>query len=304
MPDNPTITTAVDQAAADILALINAQPRTPTQQEIALLIADRMGASLDRAGGGAIVARRSEWSRLRADYNAKSEVYGHDDKAESKDVADKAYERLEMLEDEIRALPPAGLADIAMLAEILFNRAYATGLPCTLLEPESEAFLAAGPHGQGGSIDEAMTVLLRAIRDLSRREAPGKVQVELQQIGDELGRLLPPLREAFDVVNDMWTRDARYSQANERWHGLLARYDALCKRAWDAKPSSHADCIAHLVLLAEIAQHDAYDWPAPHQQIPLTGGDYIDTDPVRVALGHLAMAVLRMGGRRHAVNVA
>ena len=48
----------------------------------------------------------------------------------------------------------------------------------------------------------------------------------------------------------------------------------------------------------------AHDWPKQHEQIPLTGGDYINADPARLALGHLAMAVMRMGSRRYAAGQA
>jgi hypothetical protein len=74
---------------------------------------------------------------------------------------------------------------------------------------------------------------------------------------------------------------------------LEARFANLCQLVWAQSPTPEST-----VLMAEIAQHAAFDWPPPHQQIPLTGGYYIDA-PGGVELGHLAMAVLALGGKRY-----
>lgn len=121
---------------------------------------------------------------------------------------------------------------------------------------------------------------------------------ELNLLADELRAAMPPLREAVGGVNNMLLSSKAYPAAQARFRECQARFDAARDRIWKLAPSSPEGC----VVLAEIAQFDAYDWPEPYQQISLTGGDYMDGDPARLALGHLAMAVLRLGVKRHTAH--
>jgi hypothetical protein len=132
------------------------------------------------------------------------------------------------------------------------------------------------------------------MRDLDHDQPSTLTGAELRAVGAALREVMPPLRAAFDTVNGMMPSAPEYPAAEARYRELSAHFNALVERLWTAAPSTWEG----VMLLAEIAQFEAYDWPAPYPQIPLTGGDYIDADPARLALGHLAMAVLRMGGRR------
>jgi hypothetical protein len=108
---------------------------------------------------------------------------------------------------------------------------------------------------------------------------------------------LPALRASSWAHNDMIPNTPEEAAALARWRECEEPFDQVRERAWAAQPSDPEGC----VLLAEIAKYYAYDWPEPYPQIPLTEGDYIDSDPARLALGHLAIAVLRLGGRRLAL---
>jgi hypothetical protein len=125
-----------------------------------------------RPGGcGAIAARRQEWCALLADWNAKAKIT--DDGTEDAEAAlSAADDRLTELEDEMSAQQASTSADVGMLAEILYRRTYSSesGL---LHDGDSDKWLAAGPNGSGGIIDDAMATLLKAIRDLTMaREKP------------------------------------------------------------------------------------------------------------------------------------
>jgi hypothetical protein len=117
------------------------------------------------------------------------------------------------------------------------------------------------------------------------------VDAGLVSVAAEIRRLLPEVREASYRHNDA-VSGSEGDDLEAAWRALEARLDALRQRVLDAPPSWE-----RAVLLAEIAQYRAYDWPAPYPQVALTGGDYIDA-PGRIDLGHVAVAVLQAAGRR------
>jgi hypothetical protein len=82
--------------------------------------------------------------------------------------------------------------------------------------------------------------------------------------------------------------------AREHRDKLEAALKKLIEELWTAPVSSFAD----VLIQAEVAQHEACDWPAPY------GSDGL-VDPVaysREAFGRLTMAVLTMDGRRFSAH--
>ena len=121
----------------------------------------------------------------------------------------------------------------------------------------------------------------------------GHVTPTLAALAAEVRALLPQLREALDLENTTPVGSEAHKQGSAILAPLEVRFERLCQLVWAQPPTPDG-----VVLMAEITQHAALDWPPPHQQIPQTGGDYIDT-PGRIELGHLAMAVLALAGKHY-----
>jgi hypothetical protein len=104
------MTDHIAAAAAEIVALINASPRTPRVDEIAAIIA--RAAAPAPAADSPLLARAQEiYARLKSTATLNGR--------EADAVIDKAFEDLQALEAEIPR-PPRSFADLVALAQVAF----------------------------------------------------------------------------------------------------------------------------------------------------------------------------------------
>ena len=296
-------------AAAEIVALINSRATSPRQEEIEAILAKVSGSPPVQPKADAV----GRLSALRAAIDDVETLL------DSGDLSDEECDRLEATTRRVDKLttiawatPPHTFADLQERA--LIARHCHRDAECGKFEGDRWV-RAPGPWVVPSDCDswsdkgiaELIHAILGFTGELTAGPGPSPNPTPWQQtranegedllaLSAELRAAKQPLREAFEVVNEMSLGSKEHPAAEARFQECQARFDALRNRIWATGPASPEGC----AVLAEIAQFDAYDWPAPYPQIPLTGGDYIDGDPARLALGHLAMAVLRMGGRRYA----
>jgi hypothetical protein len=169
----------INQTADAIVALINSRPASPTKTEIAAVIARHMASPASpfvSQLGDAIEVYRTTWTKLVAELRAKAELLGRADPDDpSTDALEAAVaaadDRVITFEDDVtavlRGMRASTFDDLAMLADFLFRRAYAPEGATKLRDPASDALLDGGTVGSHGVIDDAMGVLLKAIRDLT-----------------------------------------------------------------------------------------------------------------------------------------
>jgi hypothetical protein len=155
-------TNPADRAADAIMALINSRPASPTKAEIAAVIASKMAGSPPMRGDA---AGREAWSRVVAELEAAYEISGEllestPEGAAAEAVTKAVTARYNAYCRLLWAVPPA-LADIGLLAQILYHQCH---LGSTLTAPDADERLAAGSPSEGGDIDEAQAALLKAIR--------------------------------------------------------------------------------------------------------------------------------------------
>ena len=172
------MTHIAEQAADAIIHLINSRVQSPTRAELAAIIDGHYGGGgpVAKPGeGSAIAARRAEWSRLRANWAANVAVSGSmmpDAPGEKEAMAktSAAYDLVRELERTLCQRRATSWCDVSMLGDILFANLYQT-LPDGLYDTQSDAALKSGPIVQGDEIEEIIAILLRAIRDVTIREA-------------------------------------------------------------------------------------------------------------------------------------
>jgi hypothetical protein len=152
------MSTGIDQAAAEVLALINSKPRTPTNEELVAVLA----AHLEKPAHDAPSALRSEWDALMAACRAADA--GAEDEAGGAAVLATGERADEYVERIVKA-PVRGLADIKLLAEALHWRLWSDPAGIT------DASLAEGPGNEvDAEADKVLAALLKGIRDF--RDVP------------------------------------------------------------------------------------------------------------------------------------
>ena len=114
---------SVQQAAADILALINSSPRTPWPSEIEAIIAKVVEPASPHAHEEAVAVDRATWRKLvieaEATLHAKDLLVGDPSLPAAEAVSETAYERLHAFEASIWERPARSLGDIPFLADLL-----------------------------------------------------------------------------------------------------------------------------------------------------------------------------------------
>jgi hypothetical protein len=308
-------TLTASEAATQIVGLINSRVSSPSKDEIEVVLAKISGAPVhsgaDAAGAPSTLGQAPLTEHpLVKEANAVVDIW-HDacegaEAAGNDTAVDAAGERVDGFARRLWARQPTSAADIVARA-IIFEH-WCGGIDDATGELRYLNRAAVVTANRATECDwSAEAHLLDAIRKVLGGRSYPKTGVAPQCSGPdedwreltaELRAAMPPLREAIDVLNNMLLNSKDYPAANVRLRECQARFDAARNRIWKLAPTSPECC----VVLAEIAQFDAYDWPEPYQQISLTGGDYMDRDPARLALGYLAIAVLRMGGRRHTAH--
>jgi hypothetical protein len=180
--------TAAEQAAAQIVALINSSPRSPRQDEIAAVIANAMGSSSPepitpmprmaelRAAIAALEAapHRALWNEGVAKANAAwAKLHALDEAGEDNVTVDAAGEEAadidDALDDVARHIWREGSADIMLLGEICYRVMWMANLT----DEDAPEQLASGPafgFGDGGDCIrvQALANLLGAVRQISR----------------------------------------------------------------------------------------------------------------------------------------
>jgi hypothetical protein len=172
-----------NQIADAILDLINSQPRSPTKDELAAIIAKAVSTPdvvfltrflrLDEREETEAPRLRAEWDTLSAELLVVDAKWGAIDEAidgytDAERAAEenswKVQERVSDCAQRIVREPVRSPEDLMLLAEACYWAWWTD--PQGLCGPNAEAFLADGPPHAGNDLcDEALAALLRAIRD-------------------------------------------------------------------------------------------------------------------------------------------
>lgn len=240
-------TLTVQQAAAEIAALINASPRTPWPSEVEAIVAKvaQPKTRLD-VHDEALRVDFIRWRQLIAAVDAAYEVTGDVVEPLPADalVRDQADAELERFHTAIAERQAVSLTDIGFLAGLVFREHWPA---LDLMDPNSSAIMVEGPHCTGGDMQNlTLAALLVAIRDL---------------IG------MPPPLEASDAalldkVRKAIVREEQEGQRYIKGDDSDAQ-TAVCRDCWDElhaiqksipyPPRTAAQMLCH----AEIAYHGA-----------------------------------------------
>ena len=293
----------ITQAASAITDLINSRSSSPRHDELVAIIAQTQGHSpLPDAH-----AERMEWRRLSTAYHAANSVWGDfapgDESAAAMAAlaaADAAWGALREFEQRLWGRP-AKWEDLPVLAEACFRHMWPGDV---LHQPGSDALLARGLQCYGGACDEALAALLRAIRDLAqckgRHDDPQTSATEpTSPLAEKIRNLLPQVQTAITASTDTEAKAKEelgispndfpeHVAAEKHAMAMEDQLQALVDEAWAAPVRTFGDA----VLLAEIAQHQAHDWPAIGESDGLTNPTF-----ALEAFGRLTMAVLTLAGR-------
>jgi hypothetical protein len=179
---------SVEQAAAEIIRLINAKPTSPRADEIESIIARVEGepviytcsacthraldepqkfANFDEA----LDDDRRAWRRLIiALEKAIEKSDDNPNDAALEQIKDAAFDRLRAFERAIWSRPARTFADIAFLADLAVYQMW-PGYSLTEEFPGNDPktiqeLIAEGAQCEGGTVDEAISALLKAIRNV------------------------------------------------------------------------------------------------------------------------------------------
>lgn len=280
----------VTQAAAEILALINARPQTPRAAEIEAIIAKVVASppvvpalSAEQQPDqpqGMIAVHRDHWRQLLDDWLAKVAISGcmrgdAPGEKEATAASDAALEAIQELEDDLCALRATSWPDVVMLSDILlrnkfdlFDRPNTNGL----YDADFEATLERGAVCQGEAVDDVIAALLRGIRDVTLAQAgfgPWRRLDQHRMIRDlapperggnhsasrDTGRLATDLRAAMVRESELSvTMDVPDGPAYDE---ARAAYEANWQhlRALVAQIPSPPRTFADIALRAEVAFH-------------------------------------------------
>jgi hypothetical protein len=167
------MTGTVQQAAAEIVALINSRPGTPREAEIAAIIG-RIGTDAAAAMSPAHAALYREWRDL---IETHVREFGGDDppsEAEVEALEARMAEHMDVifaLTDRIHDTPARTWGDVLLFAEVCFWANW----PGTDPEgAEAQAEMDAGCHSMGGLCDFSLVKLIEAIFTVAgiRRPCP------------------------------------------------------------------------------------------------------------------------------------
>lgn len=166
------------EAAAQILALVNSSPRTPWPHEIEAIVA-KVSAPAASVWGGcdeAIVEDQKKWCELviQAEAAMRAADVNKDDIPHDEWIAlqraqgETASRQLEF-EESIWARPAFAVSHIPLLADLFVYQVW-PGRTLTNTFPGNdpmtlEEMMEEGPECDGGTCDDALGALLRAIRD-------------------------------------------------------------------------------------------------------------------------------------------
>lgn len=255
------------QAAAEIVGLINASPRSPRQDEIEAIIRrvqTRQDASKAPAGRS---AQAEEYMRLH-NWWADQDPQVVNDEAELTRRLDKVCEARErILEDG---------TDIQALAAVTLSFLIPVPIDFDNLPSVTE------PHPDYGTACALATAVLR--QGCQRTPPPS-------EIGTRIRAAMEPLRAAINAEGDLLSRDPGHAEAVALSRRLEGDFYALCKELWATPVRSFDD----LLMRAEIAQFEARDWPPPYEPLPMLSEPSMDGGQGDFQLRQLAAAVLSLG---------
>jgi hypothetical protein len=153
---------SADQAAGQIIALINPSPRSPTKADIAAIITE----AIEIGAPSALAAKQGPWRKAIAELDAAIAISTDmtvDDPGEAgQAMTDAAHGRVLAIEHDMYATAPTSWSDVGILAEVCFRQVWPTD---DLHGPKSDALLAGEPECE--MHEEAICALLKAIRLLS-----------------------------------------------------------------------------------------------------------------------------------------
>jgi hypothetical protein len=270
------------KAADAVLALINSQPRTPSREELAAVIA--------KAAVPPLCARaskhRAEWDAAMAACKAAEPV------ATDEEVA-AANERVDVCAQRIVSEPVHGLADLLLLAEACYWTLWRDSSGRT--GPNADTQLAGLPaHAivEGGTCEEAMVALLKGVRDVGMRAAISLPVAPLnadrdKYLASDWHRIVSAFLKESARLEDR-TDDARNS-LNRRLADATTTTWAKPVRTWDDLIVRAAIAV-HWNIDAEIAVNT--DLPFPDNVISSNRNENFDYR----ALGHAVRGILDLAG--------
>ena len=166
------MTGTIQQAAAEIVALINSRPATPSEAEIAAIIG-RVGTGTLAAMSPAHAELFREWRGLIEENIREFEGdHEHLTEAEQKAEEERLAAHMELIGDlseRILEIPVRTWGDVLAYAEVCFWWHWAGVDP---QGPDAEAQMQGGPFSMSDACDEALAKVLQAIFTLAR--PPGR----------------------------------------------------------------------------------------------------------------------------------
>jgi hypothetical protein len=168
------MTGSIQQAATEILALINSRPTSPREAEIAAVIG--------RVGTGALAAMSPQHAELHCEWRALVEEnireFGPDSdeglsEAEIAAEEDRLAAHMDLIFDlawRILEAPARTWGDVLAYAEVCFWGHWHVDPQ----GPDTERWLQGGPHSEGELGNKALAKVLGAVFSLARPPGGGK----------------------------------------------------------------------------------------------------------------------------------
>ena len=251
---------SVQQAAAEILALVNASPRTPWPSEVEAIVAKAAQVKIYRDLDGPDVhdgvphVDHAVWRKLVIEaedtLSAKDLLVGDPRLPVAEATSDAAYERRHAFEAAIWARPARTLSDIAFLADLLVYQrwpGYALSEAFPGNDPvDPKALFEGGPWCEGKTAETALAALLCAIRDVIGLPKPDVSDAAL--LAKVRTAIVREIAAAQISMHDE-TKDTRITQEfSDAWDDLHA-----IQRALPYPPRTATQMLCHV----EIAYHGA-----------------------------------------------
>jgi hypothetical protein len=266
----------ISTAAAEIVALINSRAQSPWPHEIEAIIA-KVAPTQASALHVSELGHKIRAAIARVD---KAERSGE---AAADAVASWGWDDLYRLEEQIPN-PPQSFADLLIRAELAYFGADK--------EPDDRT-MSALENGDcfGGPAARLIEVLQFAQCGVATDTSPlaGKIRNLMPQVQ---AAIIATTRTDAKAIGELGIDPDEYPEhvaAEKHVKALEDQLQALVDAAWAAPVRNFGDA----VLLAEIAQHHAHDWPAIGEADGLTNPVCYDLE----AFGRLTMAVLALAGR-------
>lgn len=251
----------VQQAAVEILTLINTSPRTPWANDIEAIVSRAIGgqAAAQSTQGGPIASMRQRWWDLSVStYQAmNAESVLRDARVPETDPRFQEIARLhrdcssalDSCLETIFKTPAQTPADVLLLADVLFEQLWtgATltmgGMPVDDTPRTAEQCLDTGPDNCGDGVEAATVALMRGIRDVAAAWAPSPVA-------------LPPLaiqlREAISSQLAFCRSPAKTLPEELAWEAKVGAADAAIV-ALEAQLPDNPQTAADVLMRAELA---------------------------------------------------